>query len=86
MSDCSSVDRERELNLDRREIVYFYLIDELDIATLIEGSTRGTFRSDTWKKVASRKVNTAKLPSVGLRLNASESNPCWLSIVVHHFF
>ena len=48
MSDCSPVNKERELGLDRRETVYFDLIDEHDIATVIEGSTRGFCRSDTW--------------------------------------
>ena len=48
MSDCAPVNKERELNVDRRETVCFYLIDELDIATVIEGSTRGTFSSDAW--------------------------------------
>ena len=48
MSDCSPTDRERELGLDRRETGYFYPTDELDAATVIEVSTRGTLRSDTW--------------------------------------
>ena len=47
MSDCSPANRERELGLDRRETGKFYPTDELDTATVIEVSTRGTLRSDT---------------------------------------
>ena len=46
MSGCLPVNKERELHLDRRETTYVYVIDELDIAIIVEGSTRGTFRSD----------------------------------------
>ena len=48
MSDCSPANRERELGLDRRETGSFYPTDELDTATGIEVSARGTLRSDTW--------------------------------------
>ena len=48
MSDCSPTNRERELGLDRRETGSFYPTDELDAATVIEVSTRGKLRSDTW--------------------------------------
>ena len=47
MSDCSPSNKERELVLDRRETVYVHLIDEFDFETVVEGSTRGTFRLDT---------------------------------------
>ena len=43
---CSvSGHRERALGLDRRETGLFYHTDELDTATVIEVSTRGTLRS-----------------------------------------
>ena len=43
LSDCSPANRERGLGLDRRETGYvFYPTDELDAATVIEVSTRGT--------------------------------------------
>ena len=48
MSDCSPANRERELGLDRRETGKFYPTDELGAATVIEVSTRRTFRSDSW--------------------------------------
>ena len=43
------------------------------LATVIELSTRGTVGSDTWFMLLARKASMAKLPSVGLRLNASKS-------------
>ena len=48
MSDCSPVNRERELGLDRRETGQVYPTGELGAATEIEVSTRGTLRSDSW--------------------------------------
>ena len=48
MSDCSPANRERELGLDRREAGEVHLTKELDVATVIELSTRGTVRSDIW--------------------------------------
>ena len=48
MSDCSPANRERELGLDRREAGQFYPTDELGAATVIEVSTRGRLRSDSW--------------------------------------
>ena len=50
MSDCSPANRERELGLDRRETGYFYPTDDLDTATVIEVSTRGTLRSVIWQR------------------------------------
>ena len=38
--------RERELGSDRRETGYFHPVDEVDIETVIEASSRGTHRSD----------------------------------------
>ena len=49
MSDCSPANRERELGLDRRETGWFYPTDEMDSATTIEVSTRGTLSSDIVK-------------------------------------
>ena len=46
LSDCSPANRERELGSDRRESCYFYPVDEVDIASVIEASTRGTHRSE----------------------------------------
>ena len=54
MSDCSPANRERELGLDRRETGYFS--DELDAATVIEVSTRGTLRSATWQRRTAGKL------------------------------
>ncbi len=41
MYECSPAKRECELAVDRRETGHFYPADEVDIATVIEASTRG---------------------------------------------
>ena len=56
MSDCSPAIRERELGLDRRETGKFYPTDELGAATVIEVSTRGTLRSDSWQMLLTEKL------------------------------
>ena len=48
MSDCSPANRGRELGLDRRETGQFS--DELDTATVVEVSTRGTRRARIWQR------------------------------------
>ena len=45
VSECSPANRERELGSETR---YLYPADAVDIATVIETSTRGTHRSDSW--------------------------------------
>ena len=49
MSDCSPANRERELGLDRRETGKFYPTDYNNSAPVIEFSTRGTLRSNSWQ-------------------------------------
>ena len=56
MSDGSSANMERELGLDRRETGWFYTTNELGAATVIEVRTRGTLRSDSWKRLLTEKL------------------------------
>ena len=95
MSDWSTANRERELGLDPCKTDKFHPTDELGAAAVIDVSTRGTRRSDSWKMLLSEKANAAKLPPAGSHLNVSKLEsalvkqcftPFWWRPVMFHAF